>query len=152
MTKDEATKILLMLRAAYPNADGFIDERSAAARETLYRRKLLALHFKLATEAVERVIDECPRYPAWAEFRSRYNDVRIPRPELKRGDDYALPGVDETIVDSVQVREMVARVSRKLGTPEPMRRKSSVLAPPPSAGIPAEEIERIAAKAPKAKS
>jgi hypothetical protein len=149
MTDKQAAAILLMLRAAYPGADAFLDERTAAAREKLYARKLLKLNYATATEAVERVIDVSKRYPDFATFREHYDASAQPRPELERSGQRAIPAKGDTIASPEQARAAREHIERVVQHVDATTSKPKVFvpAPTPSAPLPPEEIERISKKA-----
>lgn len=73
MTEVEAAECLLMLKGYYPRANRDLDERTAAATETLWLRELQALHIAPAREAIQEHARTNTWYPSLAELRTQYD-------------------------------------------------------------------------------
>ena len=127
MTDDQASLILLTLKAALPYADQSLDPLRAASRDGIYRKTLLSWTMSSALEAVESCLLTSRYYPTLAELHAAYGEARRSRPELSRAP--ALPPKGGTLASPVEVRAAceaaISRVTANVVPESPKRRATA---------------------------
>ena len=136
MTAEQAADLLLILRAAFPDADRGIDDRTAAARRSLYLRVLAKWHPSTAAEAVEACILSCRFYPRVAELREAYEAASRQRPDTRPAQ---LPATGGTQASPAEVKAACAEALRRFsagGVASPPKPAAAPIVTPPA---PAED-------------
>lgn len=147
MTDQESAKIMLLLKAAFPRDDGWLDERTVEIRDGLFREQMRPLSFEVGMEAVRECMRTLKRFPVWADFVRAYGECNRPRPELAGSQRY-LPAPGDTTASVEEVAAVVQRVTEKLSVEARPRPKDRAERGEP---VPAEvfaELDALKGRAP----